>query len=436
VVAVLVLTATVVATVLVAAIADGGDSAPQPPSTAPGPPSSPAAEAAGRLLVDELERAWDSGSSRDFTALAATGLQARQTTEATWQALTALDVGRLDLRWVSSVARPGAVSPGRGAADPAVGRAVAVVEVVWKRAGWSVAVTNELELVHTVDGVGTPPDANTESAGQPVGGLLDLEARAGEPAPLWALAPLDVVTTRGGAAVVGLAGRMARGELLRLVAAADREVGAVLPDSGARTPLLVVAPGTATQFADLVANRSDYTAIAAVTTTADGSVRSQSPVQVLLNPPVFDRLGPVAAGVVLAHEATHVVTGATSMRLPLWVAEGFADYVALRDGDVPVRVAAGRAIAAARRDGVPRELPSAADFATDAHGLGRAYELAWLAFRVLDQRVGTDATVDFYRAAVAGDAAGPALRATTGLGVGELTRSWRAELDRLVCVRS
>lgn len=425
-VAVLVLTATAVTTVLVAAIADGGGSAPQPSGTAPGPPSAPAAEAAGRLLVDELERAWDSGSSRDFTALAATGPPARRATEATWQALTALDVGRLDLRWVSSVARPADT-----AADPAVGRAVAVVEVVWERAGWSVAATNELELVHTVD------DASTESsAGQPVGGLLDLEARAGEPAPLWALAPLDVMTTRGGATVVGLAGRVARGELLRLVAAADREVAAVLPDSGARTPLLVVAPGTATQFADLVADRSDYAAIAAVTTTADGSVRSQSPVQVLLNPPVFDRLGPVAAGVVLAHEATHVVTGATSVRLPLWVAEGFADYVALRDGDVPVRVAAGRAIAAARRDGVPRELPSAADFATDAHGLGRAYELAWLAFRVLDQRVGTDATVDFYRAAVAGDAAGPALRATTGLGVGELTRSWRAELDRLVSVRS
>lgn len=426
-VAVLVLTATVVTAVLVAAIADGGDSAPQPLGTAPGSPSAPAAEASGRLLVDELERAWDSGSRRDFTALAATGSRARRATEATWQALTALDVGRLDLRWVSSAARPGAVSPGRAAA----GRAVAVVEVMWERAGWSVAATNELELVHTVDDVGTE-----SSTGQPVGSLLDLEARAGEPAPLWALAPLDVVTTRGGASVVGLAGRSLPGELLRLVAAADREVGAVLPDSGARTSLIVVAPGTATQFAELVADRSDYAAIAAVTTTADGSVRSQAPVQVLLNPPVFDRLGPVAAGVVLAHEATHVVTGATSVRLPLWVAEGFADFVALRDGAVPVRVAAARAITAARRDGVPRELPSAADFATDAHGLGRAYELAWLAFRALDQRVGTDATVDFYRAAVAGDAVGPALRATTGVGVGALTRSWRAELDRLVSVRS
>lgn len=422
----LVLAATVVATTLVAAVVDGDDSDPKTTGTVTGPPSAPAAEAAGRLLVDELERAWDSGSRRDFTALAAVGSRARRSTDATWRALTVLDVGRLDLRWVSSVVRPAGT-----AADLAVGSAAAVVEVVWERSGSSVAATNELKLVHTVG------DASTESSnGQPVGGFLDLVARAGEPAPLWALAPLDVAATRGSASVVALAGRPVPAGLLRLVEAAASEVGAVLPGSGAPSPLLVVAPGTASQFADLVADPYDYAAIAAVTTTADGSVRSQSPVQVLLNPPVFDRLGPVAAGVVLAHEATHVVTGATSVRLPLWVAEGFADYVALRDGDVPVRVAAGRAIAAARRDGVPRELPSAADFATDAPGLGRAYELAWLAFRVLDQRVGTDATVDFYRAAVSGDAAGPALRATTGLGVGALTRSWRAELDRLVSVRS
>ena len=81
----------------------------------------------------------------------------------------------------------------------------------------------------------------------------------------------------------------------------------------------------------------------------------------------------------MSHEATHVATGAWDSRTPLWLLEGFADYVALRDVDLPVQKSAAQIIAAVRRDGAPRELPDAAAFGARTPHLGATYESAWLA---------------------------------------------------------
>ena len=97
----------------------------------------------------------------------------------------------------------------------------------------------------------------------------------------------------------------------------------------------------------------------------------------------------------------------------------------------PLRVAAGQALTAVRRSGPPRTLPGTADFAVGAHGLGRAYEQAWLAFRLLGRRYGTAATVAFYDAVLAGRPVGTALRVTTGSDLAAVTAQWRAQLTRL-----
>ena len=56
----------------------------------------------------------------------------------------------------------------------------------------------------------------------------------------------------------------------------------------------------------------------------------------------------------MSHEATHVATEAPlTSGMPLWLLEGFADYVALRDVDLPISTTAGQIIAQVRRDGVP-----------------------------------------------------------------------------------
>src|SRR3546814_6597486 len=76
----------------------------------------------------------------------------------------------------------------------------------------------------------------------------------------------------------------------------------------------------------------DYANIAAVTTTVDGSLSPSAPVHVFVNPQMWAGLKPQGAQVVMSHEAVHVVTGAAiTSGVPLWLLEGFADYVALRD---------------------------------------------------------------------------------------------------------
>ncbi len=393
--------------------ADGGSAGPDAPPAATPVAAADAAEAAGRDLVDRLERAWRQDRPASFLASAATTGAARRYARDTWQALTALRVRDLELRWIASATPP---------PDAPRGSAAAVVQTRWTQRGWPGTARSRLVLLHDVGPAG-------DRAG---GRLLGVDLRGDRPAPLWSLGPLRASTTSRGAIVVRLRGPSVRPDLRSLVTAADRDVRAALAGAGSRAAeLIVVVPATATQFSELVGDRADYRNVAAVTATVDGSVRAGAPVQVLLNPTVFRRLGPIAAQVVLAHEATHVVTGATAASLPLWVAEGFADFVALRNGPVPVRVAAGRALAAVRRSGPPGRLPTATDFGTEAHGLGRAYEEAWLAFRVLAGEAGAPAVVDFYRSVLSGRSLDRALRRATGLDVDRLTRRWQVELVRL-----
>ena len=74
---------------------------------------------------------------------------------------------------------------------------------------------------------------------------------------------------------------------------------------------------------------------------------------VFVNPEVTAGLRRAGAQVVMSHELVHVATDAARGGTEPWLVEGFADYVALRDTDLPDTTTLGRAIAAVRRDGVP-----------------------------------------------------------------------------------
>ena len=174
-----------------------------------------------------------------------------------------------------------------------------------------------------------------------------------------------------------------------------------------------------------------YDQIAAVTTSADGSTAPDSPVHIFVNPDVFGTLRPTGAQVVMSHEATHVATDAWDARMPLWLLEGFADYVALRDVDLPVSRSAAQIIAEVRKDGPPRHLPGAGEFGTRTPNLGATYESAWLICRLLAERGGEPALVSFYRAVDAGQSVGAALEASFGLSTAELTEEWRSLLSGL-----
>ena len=84
-----------------------------------------------------------------------------------------------------------------------------------------------------------------------------------------------------------------------------------------------------------------------------------------------------------------------------------------------------------RRDGTPRELPTAADFGGDNPDLGATYEAAWLACRLLAQRYGEPRLVRFYHQVDQGADTAAAFRAVLGTTEVEFTRTWRDELADL-----
>jgi len=247
--------------------------------------------------------------------------------------------------------------------------------------------------------------------------------------PVWLSGPVQVRRTPSTLVLVQGSSALAD-RLAALADAAVRQVRTVLPQWPGR--LVVEEPGSqAALEAALHAPSGQYDGIAAVTTSVDGSRLRDAPVHVFVNPPVFDPLGARGAQVVLTHEATHVATRAASSAAPIWLVEGFADYVALHAQRIPLRTSAARVAALVRRTGAPAHLPGQAQLAGGAAHLEARYESAWLACRLLAAAGGQAALVSFYDDVDAGTPVGPALRRHFGFGVSGLTRRWQSLLSHL-----
>lgn len=252
----------------------------------------------------------------------------------------------------------------------------------------------------------------------------------GDRAPLWLVDRLSVVRTP--VSLLAVAGGPP-GRYPALVSRALRQVQQVLPTW--RGPLLVEVPRTRAQLdAALQAQPGQYDGIAAVTTTADGSLDPEAPVRVYVNPRVVIGLEDRSAQIVITHEAVHVATGAALTSTPTWLREGFADFVALDRAGVPLRLAAGQILPRIRRHGLPPGLPTRHDLETAASGLGAAYEEAWLACRFLAQEYGVKRLTLFYDIVSGGastqDTFGSVLHTTQAAFVAR----WRRDLSRLAGV--
>ncbi|MFF5204763.1 hypothetical protein [Streptosporangium sp. NPDC000396] len=144
--------------------------------------------------------------------------------------------------------------------------------------------------------------------------------------------------------------------------------------------------------------------------------------RVIVLPGGYAKLSETGRDVVITHELTHVATGATrGGRVPMWLSEGFADYVGYRDTGIAVRVAAAELAEEVRAGILPARLPGPADFAPGAPRLAQAYEEAWLACRYIAERFGEKALVRLYGSDVGG---------VLGLSRAELTEAWRDYLRR------
>ncbi|MDP9823569.1 hypothetical protein J2S59_003378 [Nocardioides massiliensis] len=274
-----------------------------------------------------------------------------------------------------------------------------------------------LRIVETADGPRFAGSGATAVEGEKVGA-----------APAWWNEPLRV--RREGRVTVLAPAAAAAKNLVAQSKRALRQVDAVLP--GWKGRLVVELPvNQATTENALDAAPGSYAGIAAVTTRPVGVQAESEAAYVLLNPPVWGGLGPRAAQVVLTHEAVHVARGATRTPAPLWVVEGVADYVALRDGGVPARRSAARFLDKVRDQGLPRRLPTEEDFDARRQGLGATYESAWLACRLIAQTYGERRLLRFADALDDGMSLERAFRSELRTTKRAFVQDWRAHLARL-----
>ena len=380
------------------------------PSAADGPTPAPALAASA---LHALEHAIDSG---DATALVATAPdpEAGALLEAVVANGRDLRVEEFTARYVDEV----------GAVD-ADGSWQAAVAMTWAFAGFDPEPASAEVLVRFAP-------AGTASAGTAAVGITSFEAAPapGEErrSPVWLGGRVHTARERGVLVLARQSRAVARQYAGRLRAAYPA-VRAVLPRWRPRVVLEVPESAVGLDAA-LGVPAGTYGAVAAVTTTVDGSTDPGAPVHVFVNPEVSGRLRGQGAQIVVTHEVTHVATGAAVSPLPLWLLEGFADYVALRDVRLPLSVTAARIAGEVRREGAPRRLPGPDEFEPTADGLEAVYEAAWVACLVLAEEVGEDGLLRVYRSADAGTDVGAALRAE-GIPEQRLVRLWRQRLQDL-----
>jgi hypothetical protein len=247
--------------------------------------------------------------------------------------------------------------------------------------------------------------------------------------PLWLTGPVEVAA-RGGVLTLG-PDAPAVDHYARLARRAVPVVRRVV--TGWKGPLVVEVPRSESQLdAVLGTSAGTYSGVAAVTASVDGSTTSDAPVHVFVNPDVMSSLNEQGAQIVLSHEVTHAATNAaTNGHRPIWLTEGFADYVALRDVHLPITTTAGQIIAQVRRSGPPDHLPDQRDFDSHSASFGAEYEAAWLACRVVADRAGQQGLVEVYDRVGGGEDLDSALRAVLGVGTKGLTRLWRSRLSHL-----
>ena len=313
----------------------------------------------------------------------------------------ALRVASFTARYVDDV---GAVGPDGGWQ--------AAVDLTWRFDGFDRAPVHEEVLV----------------AFESQGGTVGITSIGGgdRRSPLWLSGPIEVRRT---ADTLVLATTATEADLVAgRTEAAVPVVRDVLPQWNGK--LVVEVPGSEEALdAALGADPGSYADIAAVTASVDGTVTPDSQVHVFVNPDVYDDLEPVGGQVVISHEATHLATGAPlTSGVPLWLLEGFADYVALHAVDLPITTTAGQIIQQVRADGAPDHLPGQPEFdQADSH-LGAAYESAWVACLVLVDTGGQDALVRLYEQVSRGRDLDGQLRQVFGLTEAELTARWRQRL--------
>ena len=217
-----------------------------------------------------------------------------------------------------------------------------------------------------------------------------------EARPLWMSGKVAVV--RGKRSL--LIGSTSTARLERYADSMDRAVPRVTKVWGSdwAQHVVVVVPRTQAEMERVVGVDAQSQGAVAAVTTSVGRTNPAVASHIVINPETFDRVGSLGRLVVLTHETTHVAAHATVSSIPVWLSEGFADYVGFHASGLPTGVIAQEFLDEVSSRGSPDTLPGSAQFDPQADELDAAYEAAWTACRFIADEWDEDTLVEFYRA--------------------------------------
>lgn len=246
---------------------------------------------------------------------------------------------------------------------------------------------------------------------------------------IWDLGSVQVVHGKSSLVL----GDAPKKDLSRLAAEADRsvtDVGGVWKADWSRHPVLVL-PRSQQDMATLIgSDGKGLSQIAAVTTGSFESGLSRGD-RIVVNPSAWRTLGGLGRRVVLTHEMTHLATRAVTVDpVPIWLSEGFADYVAYKAVKVPTNVVAGDVLDDVRKGRGPKVLPVNQDFDASRGDIAAAYEGAWLACRMIAERYGQPQLIQLYLSLSDSKSPPPGgdIKATLGITDDTLVKQWRGYL--------
>ncbi|MBC6450810.1 hypothetical protein [Actinokineospora xionganensis] len=172
----------------------------------------------------------------------------------------------------------------------------------------------------------------------------------------------------------------------------------------------------------------------AIADRVDTAERTATGQRVILSPMGARALSVASLRVVLRHEITHVAARSVTVDgSPMWLLEGFSDYVGYRDTDIALAQGAPDLAKQVRESGPPTSLPEDRAFRGKDRELDLAYQQAWSISRFIADRFGEPRLVTLYREL---GGAGPLsasetddlLRRVIGMDRAILLREWQAYL--------
>jgi hypothetical protein len=255
-----------------------------------------------------------------------------------------------------------------------------------------------------------------------------------------------VVVARGKASIV-LAHPSSAAQLTSLTASVDSAVAAVTSLWGTNWPrkVAVFVPDNQDETSQVIGQDLDLDRIAAASIADVNEPQNKLFLgqRVVVNPLQLSKLSDVGRQIVITHEVALIATRpSVGPELPFWLIEGFAEYVANLNTNQSVPTAAAELKRDVQAGTLPAALPTAQDFYTYNIALPQTYEQAWLACRLIAERVGAAGLVTFIKTVSdatqaippmsADDALASALTSQLGLTTAEFIALWVSYLRQLL----